>query len=158
MYKNKRKQLRLKNYDYKQNGLYFITICIQNRECLLSEINNEITIYAAGEMIKEIWHNMPLYYKGVQVHEFVLMPNHIHGIIEFTSSELTLPTVIQRFKTLTTTKYIDGVYHSGWQPFHKKLWQRNYYEHVIRDEKTLEEIRNYIVNNPYHWEDDDLHP
>ena len=154
----RRKQLRLKHYDYKQNGLYFITICIQNRECLLGEINDQITVYEAGEMLKEIWKNMPLYYNGVHTHEFIVMPNHIHGIMELSSSELSLTTIIQRFKTLTTTKYINGVRHNHWYPFRKKLWQRNYYEHVIRDEKSLEEIQKYIVNNPYHWEEDVLHP
>ena len=77
----RRKQLRLKHYNYKQNGLYFITICIQNRECLLGEINDQITVYEAGEMIKEIWENMPLYYNGIHTHEFIVMPNHVHGII-----------------------------------------------------------------------------
>ena len=70
---------------------------------------------------------------------------------------MSLPTVIQRFKSFTTKQYIEGVHNLNWQPFHKKLWQRNYYEHIVRNEESLEVLRNYIVNNPLNWEEDTLY-
>jgi len=154
-----RKSLRLKHYDYTQNGFYFITICIQNKACLLGEIiDQKMILNNAGVMIDEIWHEIPQYYEGFQVHEFVVMPNHIHGIIEISShgKTLGLSDVVQRFKTLTTNKYIHGVKDYDWKRFEKKLWQRSYYEHIIRNEKTLEEIQTYIINNPVNWDKDSL--
>lgn len=71
---------------------------------------------------------------------------------------LSLSDVMGRFKTLTTKRYIDGVRQFGWPPFHGRLWQRNYYEHVIRNEASLERIRDYILNNPLHWEKDPENP
>jgi REP element-mobilizing transposase RayT len=71
---------------------------------------------------------------------------------------LSLPDVVHRLKSLTTRRYADGVKHHNWPPFNKKLWQRNYYEHIIRDEEDLRDIRDYIQNNPLRWADDDLHP
>ncbi len=154
-----RKSLRLKNYDYTQNSFYFITICIQNKACLLGEIiDQKMILNNAGLMIDKIWHEIPKYYEGFHLHEFVLMPNHIHGIIEISShgKTLGLSDVLQRFKTLTTNKYIHGVKDHHWKKFQKKLWQRSYYEHIIRNEKTLEEIQTYIINNPVNWDKDSL--
>ena len=163
-----RKSLRLKHYDYTQNGFYFITICIQNKTCLLGEIiDKNMILNEAANMIHTIWHEIPQYYKGFKVHEFVIMPNHIHGIIEIVSrrelegghrgpplQDLSIADVIQRFKTLTTNRYIHGVKHHEWKRFDKQLWQRSYYEHVIRNEKKLEEIQTYIINNPINWDKD----
>ena len=152
-----RKALRLKNYDYAKNGLYFITICIQNREHLLGNISNNMhTVYDTGLMIETIWHNLPQYYKGIETKEFVVMPNHIHGIIEFDNADLDLSELVQRFKTFSTYQYIHGVHNNNWKPFDKKLWQRNYHEHIIRNEKSLEKLQNYIFNNPQQWKEDIL--
>lgn len=170
---SQRKSLRLKNYDYSQNGFYFITICIQNKECLLGEIiNQKMILNNAGMLIDTIWHEIPKYYEGFKIHEYIVMPNHIHGIIEISSqgriqgSEggdrtpplrvLTLSDVMQRFKTMTTNKYIYGVKNYDWKAFPKQLWQRSYYEHIIRNEKTLEEIQTYIIDNPRNWDKDSL--
>jgi len=157
-----RKSLRLKHYDYTQNGFYFITICIQNKTCLLGEIiDQKMILNDAGSMIHTLWYEIPHYYKGFQLHEFVVMPNHIHGIIEISSSGRTqgsaptglgLSDVLQRFKTLTTNRYIHGVKQHHWKRFDKQLWQRSYYEHIIRNEKKLEEIQTYIINNPMNWD------
>ena len=153
-----RKSIRLKTYNYKQDGFYFITICVQNKESLLGKITeNEHIVYDAGLMIEKTWNDLAKYYKGVVAHEFVIMPNHIHGIIELQSSTIDIPTVIQRFKSFTTKQYIDGVNNLNWQPFCKKLWQRNYYEHVVRNEESLEVLRNYIIDNPLKWEEDVLY-
>ena len=78
-----RKSIRLKNYDYSQAGLYFITICTQNRLHLFGEIiGDEMVLNDAGGMIDKIWHEIPIYYDGFKIHQFIVMPNHIHGIIE----------------------------------------------------------------------------
>jgi len=158
MTKPQRKQLRLPTYDYGKNGLYFITICIQNRKCLLGQIEDHVSIKSdAGKMIKETWHKIPTYNRGVNLHEFTLMPNHIHGIIELYDSSVSIPNIIQTFKSITTHKYINGVHDHNWKTFDKKLWQRNYYEHIIRNEESLNTIQNYIINNPHNWENDTLH-
>ena len=155
-YKN-RKSMRLKNYDYAKNGLYFITICVQNREHLLGKIvDTQHIIYDSGKMINLIWDDLGKYFKGVTTYDFVVMPNHVHGIIELENSSLTLSEIIRRFKTFTTHQYIKHVDNSQWQPFYKKLWQRNYYEHIIRNEQSLEKLRIYIENNPLKWDVDVL--
>lgn len=154
-----RRSVRLKNYDYSKNGAYFITICIQNRACLLGEIiDDKMQLNAAGEMIQSVWDEIPQYYTGIEIDAFQIMPNHIHGILCLSESTLSLSDIVHRFKTLTTKKYIDGVKGNNWQPFDGKLWQRNYYEHIIRNEKSLSEIREYIVNNPFSWPKDKMNP
>ncbi|MDD5774045.1 MAG: hypothetical protein PHX78_11325 [bacterium] len=70
---------------------------------------------------------------------------------------MSLLNVLERFKSLTTKKYIDGVKLNNWKPFDKRIWQRNYYEHVIRDENDLKSVREYIVNNPLEWEVDEYY-
>ena len=155
-YKN-RKSIRLKNYDYTKNGLYFVTICIQNREHLLGEIiDGQHIVYDSGKMINLIWNDLGKHFNGVTTYEFVVMPNHVHGIIGLENSSLNLSETIRRFKTFTTRQYIKHVTNSQWKPFYKKLWQRNYYEHIIRNEQSLEKLRTYIENNPLKWNVDIL--
>jgi len=150
-----RKSIRLKNYDYRKDGFYFITICIQNREQLLGKIfDNAYYINDAGLMIKSIWNNLSKYYQGVETHDFVVMPNHIHGIVELKNSSLDLSELIRRFKTFTTNQYIDGVHNYQWESFHKTLWQRNYHEHIIRSDVSFEKLQSYILTNPLQWRDD----
>ncbi|MBI1820712.1 MAG: transposase [Nitrospirae bacterium] len=180
---HKRHSLRLKGFDYAQTGAYFITICTQNRECLFGKVvNDQRHLNDAGEMILTSWNELPRHYPGVDVDQFVVMPNHVHGIIILTVgagpracpelhikkrqpeeispalSLLSLSDIIQRFKSLTTTHYLQGVIQTGWPPFHKKLWQRNYYEHVIRNEESLNRIRQYIHDNPLNWNIDEENP
>lgn len=175
---NQRHSLRLKDYDYSAAGAYFVTICTQNRECLFCKIAvgagpcacPPVVISNAGHMLSDIWRQIPDHYSGIDVDEFVVMPNHIHGIIVIAGAGdigrpkslggrpqgvaptgLSLPNVIARFKTITTKRYADGVKQSGWQPFNGRLWQRSYYEHVVRSENELNEIRQYILDNPLKW-------
>ena len=176
-----RRSIRLKGYDYSQAGLYFITICTQNRLCLFGDIKNEGFIFNdSGRMVQTIWNEIPIYYDGFNIHEFVVMPNHIHGIIEIKNKlvgagpracpdiddestkgqpqgvapTMSLSDIVHRFKTLTTKRYTDGVKQKNWQRFDKKLWQRNYYEHIIRDENSYLKISKYIKTNPLKWQDD----
>jgi REP element-mobilizing transposase RayT len=123
-------------------------------------------------MVESIWNEIPQFYPGVEVDAFTVMPNHLHGIIilgvgagpracpadrpqkgqpQGVAPTLSLPEFAHRFKLLTTTKYIKGVSQNNWPPFPGKLWQRNYYEHVIRNENELNLIREYIQVNPLKW-------
>jgi len=159
----RKKSIRLQNYDYAQNGLYFVTICTKNSSYLFGRIENgKMNLNSAGQMIERIWSEIPRFYDGFVLHEFVVMPNHFHGVIEIvltskirtTTGRLSLQDVIHRFKTLTTRKYIAGVYNENWESFQKQLWQRSYHEHVIRNEKSYDKIVEYVQTNPLKWVDD----
>ena len=153
--KYQRKNLRLQHYDYSQAGLYFVTICGQNRFKYFGEIvEGRFIGYASADMIEKIWIDLP-YRFPVLLHEYVLMPNHFHAIIEIQEgNEHSLGEMVGAFKSMTTKEYIMGVRDKDWFPFEKRLWQRNYYEHVIRDEKSYLKLSEYIQDNPRKWEDD----
>ena len=176
-----RKSNRLQHYDYVQAGYYFVTICTQHRKELFGEIiDNQMVTNRAGEMVATTWNELPKFYHGIQIDQFQMMPNHIHGIIVLVGDgpcavpnepgiipdgqpqgvvpTLSLSNVVHRFKTLTTRLYIQGVHKDGWKPFNTKLWQRSFYDHVIRDEQSLHDIREYIQNNPLNWELDENNP
>ena len=146
-----RKSIRLSDFDYSSGGLFFITICIQNHKCLLGEIlNNELKPTPLGEIIKEEW--LSLASSNIILEDFVVMPNHIHGIVKLKDSSLSL--LIRRFKSRTTNRYIKGVKSHDWEPFNKRVWQRNYYEHIIRNDSSHQKIADYIVENPRNWKQD----
>ncbi len=107
-------------------------------------------------MVQTVWDEIPAHYPGIETDGFVIMPNHIHGIAVIAAG-LSLPDVVHRFKTMTTKRYADGVKQSGWPPFPGKLWQRNYWEHIIGNESELNRIREYIRNNPAKWGQDKLY-
>jgi putative transposase len=172
-----RRSIRLKGYDYSQPGAYFITICTQDRACLFGEVvDGEMRLNDAGQMVQDVWDELPAFYPGVQTDAFIVMPNHIHGIIILVGAgshacldeigqpqgvaptRLSLPDVVHRFKTMTTKRYIDGVKKFGWTPFRRRLWQRNYYEHIIRNDHALQRIREYIWTNPLRWHLDRENP
>ncbi len=173
-----RKHIRLINYDYSQSGLYFVTICTENRECLLGNVINEkMILNDVGNMIKKWWNKIQNKFNVIS-DENQIMPNHIHTIIHIVgadpcvrpnnksfvrpnilingsnneltrgSTPTTIGTMIQWFKTMSTNEYIKNVNEKKWKPFNKRLWQRNYYEHIIRNENELNKIRQYIKNNP----------
>ncbi len=176
--KHHRRSIRLKGYDYASEGAYFVTIVTQGRECLFGEIHNgEMILNESGQMIVRWWNELPNKFPDVILGTFVVMPNHFHCIIiieknvgadlhvcpEQTGehagsprqrSNAPLPQIIQWFKTMTTNEYIRGVKQLGWHPFIGKLWQRNYYEHIIRDERGLQQITDYILANPSRWNRD----
>jgi REP element-mobilizing transposase RayT len=165
-----RHSIRLKEYDYSKAGAYFVTICTQNRELLLENTK-------AKTIVQKWWDKLPTKFPEIQPDEFVIMPNHIHGIIFITPGgqslgtaptsgermgsplrESTLGEIVQWFKTMTTNDYIKAVSTRTIKPFSEKLWQRNYYEHVIRNEKDMDSIRQYVVDNPFKWEEDEYNP
>jgi REP element-mobilizing transposase RayT len=176
----RRRSIRLKDYDYTRPGAYFITIVVHDRKCLFGEIlSGVMQSNDAGRMVQEAWDALPNHYAGVERDACVVMPNHIHGIVFVGAgpsacaepegqprgvaptenvSVVSLPDVVHRFKTLTTKQYIDGVKRFAWQPFASRFWQRNYFEHVIRNEESLARIRQYIHDNPARWEFDRENP
>jgi REP element-mobilizing transposase RayT len=171
-----RRSIRLPAYDYARAGAYFVSICSQNRECLFGDvINGDMILNQRGEMVERTWRELAECYPGVEVDAFVVMPNHVHGIIVLVGAgpracpegsgqpqgvarTISLPDVVHRFKSLTTAKYRWGVHNDGWRPFPGRLWQRNYYEHIVRDEEELNRVRQYIIDNPARWEDDVENP
>ena len=156
----KRKQLRLKNYDYSQCGYYFITICTYKR-CILFHTNVGATPcgrpnvpYTAetpDKMIEKWLFKLEDRFDNIKIREYVIMPDHIHFIISKTDEHVTEPlqNIIGWFKTMTTNEYIKNVKHHIFPPFNKKVWQRNYYEHIIRDEHDYIRAAEYILNNPF---------
>ena len=268
-----RHSIRLKGYDYASEGLYFVTMCVQNRECLFGEIkNDEMILNDAGRMVEKWYNKTQEKFPDIACHEMVIMPNHFHCIwenvglhgasavgadpcvrpvtndvrplsnnvrpvtndvnldphdcliennvrpiepknkhivdegghagapIQMNDTNLDVPNniidkyggdkgghtnddernimegghagpplqdtdlsthtgsplsmVVRWFKTMSTNEYIHGVNELGWTPFDQKLWQRNYYEHIIRDDVSLQSIAYYIVNNPAQWQKD----
>jgi putative transposase len=222
--KHNRRSIRLPSHDYSQTGEYFVTLCVQNRECLFGGIENgKMHINDAGRMVEK-WHlELANKFTNVKIDEFIVMPNHFHSVViivpfhsvgadlrvcpsqindayttgehagsplrdtetntndgtvdgryktgerngegEHTGSPLqetpnhgNLSTIMQWFKTMTTNEYIRNVKTKNWTPFAGKLWQRNFYEHINRDEKELFRIRQYIRNNPLNWDSDGENP
>ncbi len=173
--KHHRRSIRLAGYDYAQVGAYFVTICSQDRACLFGEVvAGDMRLNDAGQMIEKWWLELNHKFPTIETDVYVVMPNHFHGIAitaENVGADLCvgpgiqgahigapLPTVVQWFKTMTTNEYIRGVKKFGWLPFRSYLWQRNYYEHIIRDEISLNCIRQYIIDNPAQWSFDRENP
>jgi len=165
-FKHHRRSIRLKDYDYSQSGAYFITCCVNSQICLFGKIKHDkIHLNDAGIMIKKVWMELSENYPGIETDAFVVMPNHFHGIVILNNvgagpracpkSKMTLPDVVHRFKSFTTAQYRKGVKTQYWEPFIGKLWQRNYYEHIVRNDEDLNRIREYIENNPRNWVNDE---
>ena len=193
--------MRLRGHDYSKPGAYLVTVCVQDRKCLFGCIRDrQMRANAAGSMIQETWAQLPNRFVYAALDAFVLMPNHIHGIILLTDDRRgdergirrgescirpqkpkqslvdghedrldtngrprgTLPgslgRIMQAFTSITTHEYIVGVKRFGWPSFAGKLWQRNYHDHIIRNEKDLHRIRQYIVDNPACWAEDKNNP
>ncbi len=160
-----RRSIRWKKYDYSQEGFYFVTICVTAKDCLFGKIvDHKVFLNPSGEMIENQFFKLETKYSNIRCDEFVCMPNHIHFILNFKphlepdpSVQLhSLGELIQWFKTMTTNEYIRQVKENSWKPFQGRLWQRNYWERVIRSEQELYFVREYIKNNPEKWESDRL--
>ena len=163
-----RHSIRLKGYDYSSAGAYFITICTQNRRPLFGNIIDETMILNdAGRMVLKWYTELENKYADIKCNEKMVMPNHFHCIIEITNIHYTnttmgehigspLPRVLQWFKTMTTNEYISGVKNYSWSPFYKRVWQRNYWEHIIRDINEYDRVSEYIITNPQKWGNDQL--
>jgi len=160
--KPRRKRLRLPEYDYSSVGMYFVTICAHNRICLFGRIvEGAMRLNRLGVIADTAWYELRNHYPHVYLDSFIVMPNHVHGIIALTEKASSqeksarrhsLPEVIRAFKTFSSRQIN--------QRRNKKepVWQRNYYEHVIRNEESLNRIREYIETNPQHWHLDRENP
>ena len=165
--------MRLQGYNYSQPGAYFVTICTHGRECALAEIvNDKAVLSEEGQVALDCWKGLSKHYQQIELDEFVIMPNHVHGIIVIRDSDNaggsrprraglkpaptrrhSLSEMIRGFKTFSARR-INQLKNQKGRP----VWQRNYYEHVIRDEKTLVAVREYIMNNPGKWSEDQENP
>jgi len=168
-----RRSIRLRDFDYATDGAYFVTICAHGRECLFGEIRDgEMRMNGAGRMVTEIWQTMPQRFPQVALDEYVIMPNHFHGIICIVGAPLAAPDVsntdtktgaassaptlgkiMRCFKSISAID-VNRISDRQGQP----LWQRNYYERIIRDEEEFAAIREYIVANPGNWAEDENNP
>ena len=168
--------MRLQGYDYSNPGYYFITICSKNRNRIFSFIIKEplpvrgrqaapqlgdspsspveIKLTIPGEIIKKEWEDIPNYYSHISLDEFVIMPDHIHGILHLnqrqTSNEQTISAIIRSFKSRVSNTYLKYIYKNNLN-VSAKIWQRSFHDHIIRNEKALIVIRKYIKNNPEKW-------
>jgi REP element-mobilizing transposase RayT len=168
----RRRSVRLLGYDYTQPGAYFITICLQDRWCLFGDIEEgTMRLSQVGEIARTCWSNIPDHFPHVELNSSVFMPNHMHGILVITSNDLTykhdaapveqfgrpvkgsIPTIVRSYKATTTWRINAAKGTAG-----EKVWQRNYYEHIIRNKDSLWKIQEYIANNPLQWDMDQLHP
>ncbi len=125
-------------------------------------VESEMRLNAAGRMVEETWVGLPSAFGTVSLNVFQVMPNHLHGVlvIEPSGQErgVALPDVMQCFKALTTKRYAHGVGRHGWPRFDGRLWQRSYYEHIVRDDRSLERVREYVSANPANWSHDRENP
>jgi REP element-mobilizing transposase RayT len=180
-----RRSIRLQGYDYAQTGAYFVTICTRNRECLFGKVvDGEMVLNDAGRLVQAVWDGLAGRFPTVESDQFVVMPNHLHGILVLVGAQFIAPKapgrqtikgainrapttgqpnqgVINHAPTLgeivrvlkaATARQIRLTEHQDFR------WQRNYYEHIIRDEDSLHRIREYIVTNPLRWELDRENP
>jgi REP element-mobilizing transposase RayT len=147
-----RQTIRLNDHDYATPGAYFVTICTHGRLCILGHIADETMMAnALGEVVRQGWQSLQDYHP-VSLDAFVLMPNHIHGVVvlrESPGKRCALPNVIRTFKSMSARR-INELRCMTNVP----VWQRGYYEHVIRNDHALEKIRRYIVGNPGRWRHD----
>jgi len=170
--KHHRQSIRLKEYDYKQSGAYFVTVCTQNRACLFGAVaDGEMQLNNPGQIAKTAWDDLPARFPSVRLDAFIVMPNHVHGIIivgaqfiapsdGFGTATIdpgvinhapTLGEMVRAYKAVSTRL----IKQAGTPAF---AWQRNYYEHVVRDEESLNRIRQYILDNPARWAFDHENP
>jgi REP element-mobilizing transposase RayT len=148
----------LPGYDDSQAGAYFITVCTQNRVMLFGEVGagfkpapTDVRLNEMGTIVQQTWDDLPTHYHGIDLDAFVVMPNHVHGIIilaDLSERRHANPEIVRGFKTFSARRVNERAGKRG------VLWQRGYYEHVIRNEKALDRIRAYIANNPAQWADD----
>ncbi|MBI4281870.1 MAG: transposase [Chloroflexi bacterium] len=161
-----RKALRLPGYDYSQPGAYYVTVVTNQRQCLFGDVLcGEMRLNPCGQTVMECWDDLVHHYPCVRKDEFVVMPNHVHGILVLnddvgagfkpapTDRRHGLPEIVRGFKTFSARR-INVLRNNPGTP----VWQRNYFEHVIRNEAELAGIREYIQNNPAQWETDAENP
>ncbi len=178
--KHHRRSIRVPGYDYTHPGAYFVTLVAWQRQCLFGDVHSgAVSLNKAGEIIQQIWAALPGYFPFISLDAAVVMPNHFHAILvltgdgkgEASANELltfshvpqadasplqpigtvpgSLGAIVQNFKSVSTRKINQA---SGERGVH--VWQRNYFERIIRNDAELARIREYILQNPAHWDED----
>jgi REP element-mobilizing transposase RayT len=172
MRKHDRRSIRWFAYDYAQAGAYFVTICTHDHVCLFGRVVGEaMELNPAGKAVWECWYAIPRHFPQVALDEFIVMPNHVHGIIvigddaggdvgahvgakDGANDYSPLPGVRGTSRTVGSIVRGFKIGATKWMRRNTKVravWQRNYYEHVIRGERALGRIRRYIEDNPGNW-------
>jgi putative transposase len=167
--KHHRRSVRLKEHDYAQPGPYFVTLVAHNRQCIFGRfVNGDIALNEFGQIVTDEWNRSASIRQEIELDAFVVMPTHIHGIVIITNGSVgatgrspllagppkrSLGAFIGGFKSVAT-KRINEIRSTPGLP----IWQRNYYEHIIRDEESLDRIREYVLTNPAGWEFDPENP
>jgi putative transposase len=176
--RRRRASLRLQGYDYTQAGLYFVTICVQDRVCLFGDVvDGEMRLSKAGEVVAEEWARTAEIRPTVVLDAFVIMPNHLHGIVMLVDVDAdgrilpprpvvertgmsprgpvagSLSAIVGQFKAVTT-KGVNAERNMPGVP----VWQRGFHDQIIRHERALARIRDYVADNPALWDADRLHP
>ena len=173
----RKRHMRLPGFDYTRLGAYFVTICMHNRLCLLGEVvDGCVRLSEAGRFARDAWEHLPMHYPHVRLDAWVIMPNHVHGIVCLAKAEAApsgigagtglkpvptggetprygLPEVVRAFKTFSA-KRINASRGTAGAPF----WQRSYYDRVIRDDASLDRMRQYVLDNPARWRQDPENP
>lgn len=162
-----RKKIRLKNYDYSDSGWYFVTICTQNRECLFGNIvAGKMVLNEFGIIVNDVLNSLPNHYKQIKLDICQIMSNHVHMVINIVGAHHDAPiyeraihdaplqkrsllSQIIGYSKMNSSKLIHQI-----NP-NIPVWQQNYYEHIIRNEKELNKIRQYIKDNPMNWDEDE---
>jgi putative transposase len=165
---HRRFNLRLKNFDYSQPGYYFVTICVPDWKPILSRVfGGKVILNQAGTAVHKTWLDLPRRFPSINIHEFVVMPNHFHGILQLTQpiriapkgAASSAPTTGKPFEYPTVGKVLRAFKSISAIDVNRILvrkaepvWQRGYYDHIIRTGQDFEEIRAYILENPARWE------
>ena len=173
--RNTRRSIRLPGFDYSRVGIYFVTICSAQRRCIFGQIHgNDAVLSRIGEIVRACWIEIPQHFPNVKIETYVVMPNHVHGILTINEklpdanrenkstvttelfgrpSPKSVPTIIRSFKAAASKRAREsGLAVSG------SIWQRGYYEHVLRNTREYVETTNYILHNPVRWADDEENP
>jgi putative transposase len=164
-----RRSIRLPGFNYSQAGVYFVTICAFERRCLFGRMRDDaVDLGAIGRIVQARWLEMPQRFAHAELDAYVVMPNHLHGILLLHRTPArdpghaegfqkpvagSLPTIIRSFKAEVSAR----AKHAGVQPGHP-VWQRNYFERVLRDGKEYSAAARYILENPARWHFDHENP
>jgi REP element-mobilizing transposase RayT len=157
-YPRRRNRLRYPGYDYAQPGAIFVTLWTEDRQSLFGSVDEgRMVMNAIGEMVDACWHWIPSRFPAIGIDAWVVMPDHLHGILFPGSDPIqqepssSVGDVVRWFKNATIRAYRDGVRTEGWEPYDRHLWQDKFHDRIIRSEIELETVRAYIVGNPGRW-------
>jgi REP element-mobilizing transposase RayT len=162
---HRRRSFRLSGYDYAQDGIYFVTICVRDRACALGSVRDgEMHLNEQGRLVARCWSALPDHFPTVLLDTFVIMPNHLHGLLcltgpvsvisenQDTALRPTLAVVVGSIKSAASRAINAHCGTSG------TVWQRGYYEHIVRSGRSMDRLRRYISENPARWAQDQFHP